>query len=201
MLVNRPLPPSRPTYVRLQARVGLEPGILRKLVESKGCPFQPTDELSEICHPHSYQKAVETYHQTITGNTHICHCSFDSPPCHRCGSVPIPSGSSVSHGDWNWDRLRRRNALSCIVQGERAEVTGRWSDLTIRDFQYRTLRHPEKKWNYVLRSLWNVTRDEAIPARSNLDRHGATERTVEQDLSQISNPDWRFLEWVVRNEI
>lgn len=201
MLGKSPLPPSRPTYVRLQGRVGLEPGVLRDLIETKGCPFQPTDELASICHPHSYQAAVDTYHQTITGNTHICHCSFDSPPCHRCGSVSIPSGTSVSHGDWNWDRFRRRFSLSCIDRHERVRVTGRWSDQTIHDFQYLTLRQPEKKWNYVIRSLWNVTQDEELPPQSSLDRHGATEHTVELDLPRISNPDWRFLEWVVRNEI
>ena len=196
-----PLPPSRPTYVRLQARPEVDPVVLRHLIETKGCPFQPTDELKGLCESRSYQTAVETYHKTITGNTHICHCSFDTPPCHRCGSITVPSGSSISHGDWNWERLRRRYSLSCIPTHERLEVGGRWSDQTIQDFQYRTMRHPEKKWNYVLRSLWNVTRDEEIPPQSSVDRNGATEQTVELDLPRIHNPDWRFLEWVVRNEI
>ena len=214
-------PPSRPTYVRLELVTVSDtiPDSLRPLVNQ---PFQDNhDSIVRFCDldiitKSSYRKACQVNRSKTPGNTFVCPCSFTAQPCHRCYSIPVPSGTSISHGDWNWERIMRRLSIRYRpmdhfgVPSTRLESStkftertyGRWSDSTLVTFQTKTIRDPTKKWLHALMSLFAVTDPSQIPT------HTTIYPTLPPDLAQLERvmelfqtPDTRFLEWVIRNEI
>ena len=213
-------PPSRPSYVRLeltQPHLPAPPALLHLV----GQVFADChDTLVPYCNDGtvtaaSYRKACAVNRSKPPGETHISQCSFTGTPCHRCHSVPAPVGTSISHGDWNWNRILRRLHVATGGPSSRSsgrftledsipeDTHGRWDDATLVEYQGHAIRHPEKKWEYALMSLWNVTRLADIPPKgSNYHRnHPPNLDMIESDMRRFAEPDTRFLEWLIRNEI
>jgi hypothetical protein len=217
-------PPSRPTYVRLELTNPDQtiPETLRPLV---GTSFQEShDTLIRsrylgIITKNSYRKACEVNRRKLPKTTLICECSFTPNPCHKCHSIPIPAGSSISHGDWNWNRLVRRRLPTMTsqptwsVNGDQRNSLpshlileseyGRWDDDTLFTYQTKAIRNPQKKWEYALMSIWNVTDLLHIPSHHS-QYHTRTVPNldlIESELRLFQQPDTRFIEWVIRNEI
>lgn len=219
-----PRPQSRPTYVRLELS-DLDKPAPESLLQLVGTLFQDSHAIlisycyKGIVSQNSYRKACEVNKRKLPHTTYICECSFTPNPCHKCHSIPTPAGSSVSHGDWNWERLLRRRVASITYQplslGEGDTVSrltshlipespdGRWDNQTLFDYQTQIIRNPQKKWEYALMSLWNVTDLSKIPIHQSNYRPGVTINLelVESELRLFQQPDTRFLEWLIRNEI
>lgn len=212
--------PSRPTYVRLELTKHHDRAP-ETLVQLTGKEFRSSHDTiirffdnDTITQP-SYRKACQINKSTTPGNTFVCHCSFTPTPCHKCHSAPIPAGTSISHGDWNWERICRRRipATGSSSTWDNPSIRdtviiddgsyGRWSDETLSSYQTKTIRDPNQRWNYTLMSLWNVEQLSDIPMdKSNYKTHlTPTLEFISLELGLFKNPDTRFLEWVVRNEI